>query len=98
MKYLTNIFEASKITVKTHRTNGYLCGFRIARDCRLQDFSAIFISGGDGTVNEVVNGMLMRKDGFKLPVGQIPGGSGNDILSSMETVGMEQAIESLLKG
>jgi diacylglycerol kinase family enzyme len=33
--------------------------------------------GGDGTLFEVVNGMLEREDGKKLPIGIIPNGSGN---------------------
>jgi diacylglycerol kinase family enzyme len=36
-------------------------------------------SGGDGTLHEVVNGMMQRKDGKRIPVGFIPNGSGNDI-------------------
>ena len=33
--------------------------------------------GGDGHVNEVLNGMYARKDGINLPIGFVPNGSGN---------------------
>ena len=35
--------------------------------------------GGDGTMHEVVNGMLHRKDKKRLPIAFIPNGSGNDL-------------------
>ena len=32
--------------------------------------------GGDGTMHEVINGMLKRPDGRKLPIGLVTGGTG----------------------
>ncbi len=47
----------------------------IARDIRRQDFDGIVIAGGDGTINEAVNGLA----GKALPVGVIPLGTANVI-------------------
>lgn len=52
--------------------------FNKVKNLKIEDFSAIFASGGDGTVHEVVNGLMMRQDGRKLPLGFIPNGTGND--------------------
>jgi diacylglycerol kinase family enzyme len=43
----------------------------------LEKYSALVACGGDGTVHEVVNGMLAREDRVRVPVGMIPNGSGN---------------------
>lgn len=45
------------------------------------DTDLIVVSGGDGTLNEVLTGLL--KSGKKLPVGYIPAGSTNDFASSI---------------
>lgn len=38
------------------------------------------IVGGDGSFFEVANGLLRRADGQRVPLGLLPGGSGNSIL------------------
>lgn len=50
-------------------------------------FDHILISGGDGTVNEVVNGM--KKLNIYLPIGVIPAGTANDFA---HLIGMPQSI------
>ena len=42
------------------------------------EHSALLACGGDGTMHEVINGLLMRADKRKLPVLIVPNGSGND--------------------
>lgn len=50
-------------------------------------FDHVLISGGDGTVNEVVNGM--KKLNIDLPIGVIPAGTANDFA---HLIGMPQSI------
>lgn len=45
------------------------------------DFERIVCSGGDGTLNHVVNGMMKREN--KIPIGYIPTGSTNDYAKSL---------------
>lgn len=45
------------------------------------NFDIIACMGGDGTLNEVINGIL--KSGLETPLGYIPAGSTNDFASSM---------------
>jgi diacylglycerol kinase (ATP) len=49
----------------------------------LNDYSAIVVCGGDGTVHEVANGMLARQDGLRKPLGIIPNGIENAISSGL---------------
>ena len=41
----------------------------------------VVVSGGDGTLNEVINGLL--SEGLKTPIGYIPAGSTNDFANSV---------------
>jgi diacylglycerol kinase (ATP) len=61
--------------------------------CR--DHDVIVAIGGDGTVNEVVQGMVFSDT----PLGIIPGGSGNDFIRSLQIPNrLEQAMDILLAG
>lgn len=45
------------------------------------DVDIIFILGGDGTVNELVNGMMQSQ--LDIPIGIIPGGTFNDFVKTL---------------
>jgi YegS/Rv2252/BmrU family lipid kinase len=47
----------------------------------LEDYDLVVCSGGDGTLSEVVNGMVSREK--KAPIGYIPAGTTNDFAKSM---------------
>ncbi|MUK86918.1 YegS/Rv2252/BmrU family lipid kinase [Ornithinibacillus sp. L9] len=56
---------------------------------------AIIAVGGDGTVHEIINGLI----GSKIPLGIIPAGSGNDFCRGMRIpLKYDQALERILKG
>jgi YegS/Rv2252/BmrU family lipid kinase len=61
----------------------------------LDDFDVIVAVGGDGTVNDIVPGMLFSPR----PLGIIPSGSGNDFVKSIGIPNsIEKAIDVLLTG
>ncbi|MBQ1554070.1 MAG: diacylglycerol kinase family lipid kinase [Clostridia bacterium] len=64
--------------------------------CRDGDrFDIIACMGGDGTLNEVINGML--KSHLDTPLGYIPTGSTNDFAASMQLASQpEQAVRDIL--
>ena len=60
-------------------------------------YDLVVCSGGDGTLNEVVNGMVARKK--RIPIGYIPAGTTNDFAKSMGIPrNMLQATEIAVKG
>ncbi|HEY5747491.1 MAG TPA: diacylglycerol kinase family protein [Chryseolinea sp.] len=62
-------------------------------------FDIIFAAGGDGTVNQVVNGVLQgREDAAHLPaIGVIPIGIGNDFARGMEIKAEPAELTQLIK-
>lgn len=69
----------------------------IANTIDLYDVSGICIVGGDGTIHQVVNGMLSRKDNVKLPLGIIPAGTGNSFMHDIGILNPEQAVNNIIK-
>jgi len=66
--------------------------------CQFMDFNAIrgiLVVGGDGTLNEVVNGMLNRNDNSKVPIGIIPAGSGNSFSADLKMLDPLQAANKI---
>jgi diacylglycerol kinase family enzyme len=62
------------VTVTTHRGHGILLGER----AREEQLDIVVTLGGDGVVNEVVNGMLVDGPGDAVPLlATVPGGSAN---------------------
>ena len=51
-----------------------------AKEIDFSEHSAVVAVGGDGTLHEVINGVLQRTDGQRLPIAFVPNGSGNDLV------------------
>jgi diacylglycerol kinase (ATP) len=62
----------------------------IARSYTQRDNYRVYSVGGDGTLNEVMNGMVNSKSSLAV----IPGGTGNDFIRSITS---KSAVKSLLK-
>ena len=50
---------------------------------RKDDYQYVFCAGGDGTLDEVVTGMMESRDKKAVPIGYIPAGTTNDFASSL---------------
>lgn len=70
----------------------------IAQKIPLDECSAMIAVGGDGTLHEVVNGLMFREDGARVPIAFVPNGSGNDTCKSIGVTSIEQALSYILKG
>ena len=64
----------------------------------IDNYSAIVAVGGDGTCHEMVNGMMLRPDKKKLPLGFLPGGTGNDFCANFVNESFETGLDYLVKG
>jgi len=55
------------------------------------------IVGGDGSIHEVLNGMLHRSDKKRLPVALVPNGTGNDLSHSFLLRDIDMALNYIVK-
>ncbi len=91
---IVEIFKKKGVVFDLELTRRPRDAAEIARKAR-NEFDVIVAVGGDGTVNEIVPGMLFSNK----PLGIIPAGSGNDFIKSLNIPNnIEAAIEVILKG
>ncbi len=69
-----------KVTTEITLERGH--GTRLAKNAYIEGYDLVVCCGGDGTLNEVVTGLL--KAGGKLPLGYIPAGSTNDFARTLK--------------
>jgi len=82
-------------------TEGINHAFDLARQASEESSSMIIAAGGDGTINEVINGLMHAKlDGKKRPaLGVLPVGRGNDFAYGMNIpTELSDAIDALAQG
>jgi len=62
------------------------------------DWDGIVAVGGDGTLFELVNGLLARNPSVPVPIGQIPVGTGNSFLKDFSIETVEDAVACVTSG
>ncbi|KAI1302144.1 sphinganine kinase lcb4 [Mortierella claussenii] len=80
------LFKAAKCTYDLTYTTHRYHAKEIAKDLDIRAFDGIVSVSGDGVIHEVINGLMERPDAIiahKLPLGAIPGGSGNALSYSL---------------
>ncbi len=93
---LVDIFtkKGYEVTVHVTQKKGDACQVVAGR---AGDFDILVCSGGDGTLDEVVTGMV--RSGKTIPIGYIPAGSTNDFANSLKLPkNMEQAAQVVVSG
>jgi YegS/Rv2252/BmrU family lipid kinase len=61
-------------------------------------FDGFCAIGGDGTMHEIVNGMLSRDDKKKIPIGLITGGTGNSFMHDLDCLDPLVAAKRIVTG
>jgi len=64
----------------------------------LEDCEGICVIGGDGTINEAVNGLMRSGKSKSTALGVIPRGSGNAFAEDLGALNPLQALKTILKG
>jgi YegS/Rv2252/BmrU family lipid kinase len=97
---IKRLLEERKVPFSFHLTEGRGHAIALAQEARKAGYTTIIVVGGDGTLNEVVNGLV--EEGRIAPevrLGVIPGGTGADFRRTMGIpLDYSHACECVLKG
>jgi diacylglycerol kinase (ATP) len=94
-KLITSLNE-HKLDFEIELTKAPLHAIQLAQDAIKKGFHNIISVGGDGTLNEVVNGVMLSGKAEEINVGIIPEGGGNDFAKYFHIPhGIEKAIKVL---
>ncbi|MBQ2934964.1 MAG: YegS/Rv2252/BmrU family lipid kinase, partial [Lachnospiraceae bacterium] len=80
LSILNTLTEAGYL-VTTYITQSQGDAIQVTRE-RERDYDLVVCSGGDGTLDEIVTGMM--QSGFQTKIGYIPAGSTNDFAKSLK--------------
>ncbi|MDY3032146.1 MAG: YegS/Rv2252/BmrU family lipid kinase [Clostridia bacterium] len=78
---IIDIFTKGGYEVTVHPTQEKNDAFRVIR-AEASGFDVVVVSGGDGTLNEAVRGVMSFPQEERPPIGYIPSGTTNDFASS----------------
>ena len=70
----------------------------IAEGLDQSDWDGVIAVGGDGSLFEVINGLLSGSGAVSVPVGQVPVGTGNSFSKDLDIHTVEDAVERIVKG
>ncbi len=85
-----------EMTVRETTHQGHAA--EMASELDLSPYDAVGVIGGDGTISEVINGLMQRPAEERLPIGIFPGGSGNSLCHDLDLARPEEAAHCILEG
>lgn len=94
---IIDVFAKANYDITVHPTQRQGDAIEIVKNRERNLFDMIVCSGGDGTLDEVVTGMLQCDE--KLPIGYIPAGSTNDFARTLDiSSNMVEAATEIVNG
>lgn len=78
------VFRAAGAELDVRVTTGPGHAARIAETIDLTGCDGFCLIGGDGTIHEVVGGLMRRDEPVSTPLGVIPAGTGNSVLEHLQ--------------
>lgn len=92
-----DIFVKAGYEVVTYPTQAYRDAYKKVLRYEVDSYDLVVCSGGDGTIDEVVTGMMQRGD--RSPIGYIPTGTTNDFANSLHIPkGLLSAADNAVNG
>ena len=79
-----HIFSSAGTNITVLHTEYAGHAFDFAKTLDFVGYDGLCAIGGDGTMYELINGMLKRDDNHKIPIGLITGGTGNSFMYDVD--------------
>ncbi len=98
MEKIMPLFDDAGITSDIHETQFSGHAQEIVTGLDLSAYDGIVSVGGDGTMHQVLNGMLVHGNNPDVNLGVIPGGSGNAFMESIGCLDPVEAAKIIIKG
>jgi YegS/Rv2252/BmrU family lipid kinase len=92
------IFEKGNLKTEIIETQYAGHARELANTLPFEGYYGLCVIGGDGTMHEIVNGLLKREDKAKIPIGLIAGGTGNSFMHDVDALDPEVAALRILTG
>jgi diacylglycerol kinase (ATP) len=93
------IFASGGIEADLAETTGPGHAIEIAQQANQQGRQLVIACGGDGTLNEVVNGLAASQNGHRVPLALLPGGTANILAKELDLPwDIPSAAEKLVHG
>lgn len=92
------VFAAAGAELQVHVTESPGHASELAAALDLEGRDGICVIGGDGTLHEAVGGLMRREQPARIPLGVIPGGTGNSVAEHLGYLTAPEAARRILAG
>ena len=98
LKNILPLFEEKNIQLTIIETEYAGHNKELANQLDMNGYDGFCCIGGDGTMYEVINGLMTREDRQKFPIGLITGGTGNSFMHDLDCLDPMDAAKRIVKG
>jgi len=92
-----HLLNQNDITVETLISSHPGQTVKLAEKLDLNSWDGVLAVGGDGTLFELINGLLRSNERIPVPIGQIPVGTGNSFSKDLCINSIEDTIEHIVR-
>lgn len=90
------VFDGAELDIQTTAHSGH--ARELAQNLPLEPCDGLIVIGGDGSLHEVVNGLMRRANPSLVPIGLIPGGTGNTVAEHLGCLDPVVAAKRIVAG
>jgi YegS/Rv2252/BmrU family lipid kinase len=91
------VFEQADVKLLLKETEYAGHAYDFANKLDFNNIHGICAIGGDGTLYEIINGMLKRNDNKTIPIGLVTGGTGNSFMHDLDCLNPVNAAKRIIK-